>query len=391
MNKKYFETENKRKRAKKIEYLETEKSIYNDDDKLFPRKKWLDFTFRIEETKYVNKILSEIFWEPIGGDDKFDDYLKMKQLRDNKAIASVIIQTWCDNYCTFCIVPFTRWWEVSRDEWEIIKEVHEAVDYWAKEITLLGQNVNSYWKQLKKWSWNQEKLMWNDGIKKSPFRELLEEVNQISWIDRIRFFSSNPHDMTKDILDAHFELDKMCNYLHFALQSWSDEILIKMNRKHSYNDFKKLVEYLRWKDPLFWISTDIITWFSWETDRMFEQTISALDEIIFDFIYIARYSVRPGTIAAKQFPDDVPQEVKAKRWHKLNEILYASIQKRNNLMLWKVEEILIEWKKDALYYWRTRNFKEVHFTGSEKITQWEIVQVKIEKLNDWNIEWTIID
>lgn len=139
--------------------------------------------------------------------------------------------------------------------------------------------------------------------------------------------------MTRDILDAHFDLKSTCNYLHFALQSGSTEMLKKMNRRHSYEDFRDMVYYLREKDPLFSISTDIIVGFSGETEEMFQETIKAFEECIFDFAYIARYSVRPNTAAAKVLPDDVPDSVKAERWHILNEILLKNITKRNTLML----------------------------------------------------------
>jgi len=139
--------------------------------------------------------------------------------------------------------------------------------------------------------------------------------------------------MTKDILDAHFDLEKTCNYLHFALQSGSDEMLKKMNRKHTYKEFKQMVDYLRNKDPYFAISTDIIVGFSGETEEMFQETVKAFKECEFDFVYIARYSVRPGTIAAKIYPDDVPEEEKARRWHILNDLLLESIQKRNKMRI----------------------------------------------------------
>lgn len=139
--------------------------------------------------------------------------------------------------------------------------------------------------------------------------------------------------MTQDILDAHFDLDHTCNYLHFALQSGSNTLLKKMNRRHSYEDFKAMVQYLRSRDPLFSISTDIIVGFSGESDEMFADTIKAFEELEFDFAYIARYSVRPNTIASKIMPDDVPDEIKAQRWHTLNNLLLKNVQKRNTLML----------------------------------------------------------
>lgn len=381
-----------RNNAKKISILNNKSEIFNNDDKIFPRTRWkIDFVLRIEDTKFIPIILSGIYNEKIWVEYKYDNYLKAKQLRENPSQATIIIQTWCDNYCTYCIVPYTRWIEKSRTIKDIIIETKEAVKNWAKEITLVWQNVNSYWKQwVDSKFWNEEKSKFNTGLNKSPFRQLLEEVNKIEWVERIRFTSSNPHDMTQDILDAHFELDKMCNYLHLALQSWSDEILKKMNRKHKYLDFKKMVNYLREKDPSFWISTDIIVWFSWETSKMFEETVKAFKECEFDFVYNARYSVRKGTIAAKIFPDDISEEIKAERWHTLNNLLLENIKKRNTKMLWKTEEVLIWWEKDWLFYGRTRNFKEVHFQKKDWLKIWNFVKVKISELDRYVLKWDLI-
>lgn len=379
-------------KSKNITLIKDENSIFNNDDKLFPRaNNKLDFTLRIEDVKYLTLILTHILKEPIWSDFAFDDYLKQKQLRENPSLATIIIQTWCDNYCTYCIVPYTRWKENSRKISDILEEAKEAVKNWAKEITLVWQNVNSYWKQwVSRKFWNEEKGKWNDWLWKSPFRELLEEINKIEWLDRIRFTSSNPHDMTQDILDAHFELDKMCNYLHFALQSGYDKILKKMNRRHKYQDFKKMVDYLRSRDPLFSISTDIIVWFSSETPDDFEETIKAFRECEFDFTYNARYSVRKWTIAEKMYPDDISTEIKAERWHKLNDILLENIQKRNTKMLNRVEKILINSEKDWDFVWRTRNFKEVRFPKKEWLKIWDLVDVKILELDRYVLKWELI-
>lgn len=393
MNWKYLEDYKRDKnRAKDIIKLKEKTEIFNNDDKLFPRSDWkLDFVLRIEDTNYLPHILTHILWENIGKDYTFNDYLKSKQLRENPAQAIIIIQTWCDNYCTYCIVPYTRWKEKSRSIDDIVLEAKEAVSNWAKEITLVWQNVNSYGKQwIDKKFWNEEKGKWNDWLWKSPFRQLLEEINRIKWLDRIRFTSSNPHDMTQDILDAHFELDKMCNYLHFALQSWSDEVLKKMNRRHKYLDFKKMVEYLRSKDPLFAISTDIIVWFSWETEEMFNETIKSFKECQFDFTYNARYSIRKWTIAAKIYPDDISNEIKASRWHKLNDELLESLKIRNELMLNREEEILISWEKEWEFFWRTRNFKEVRFLKKNWLKIWDIVKVRITKLERYVLLWELV-
>lgn len=377
--------------SKKINTLNDSKEIFNNDDKLFPRNNnKIDFVLRIEDIKFLPLMLTHIYNESIWSDYKFDDYLKSKQLRESNFSATIIIQTGCDNYCTFCIVPYTRWKENSRSIEDIVNEAKEAVLSWAKEITLVWQNVNSYWKQfVDRKYWNEEKWKWNEWLWKSPFRNLLEELDKIEWLDRIRFTSSNPHDMTQDILDAHFDLKKTCNYLHFALQSGSNDMLKRMNRKHTYQDFKKQVDYLRSRDPFFSISTDIIVWFSGETEYMFDETIKAFKECEFDFTYNARYSVRTWTIASKIYPDDVSDEVKANRWHLLNEELLKSITKRNTSMLWKIEEILISWQKDEYFFGRTRNFKEVYFIA-DNVSIWDIVNVKIIELDRYVLKWEIV-
>ena len=381
-----------RNKSKKINLLKDSSEIFNNDDKLFPRARgFLDFTLRIEDIRFLTLMLTHIYWESIWNDSKFDDYLKSKQLRENPYSATIIIQSWCDNFCTFCIVPYTRGRETSRSIEEIVAEAREAVAAWAKEITLVWQNVNSYGKQfVDKKYWNEEKSKWNSWAWKSPFRQLLEALDQIEWLDRVRFTSSNPHDMTEDILDAHFDLRTTCNYLHIALQSGNNTVLKKMNRRHKYEDFKKIVEYLRKKDPNFSISTDIIVWFSWETDEMFQDTVKAFDELNFDFAYNARYSVRKWTIASKMLPDDVSDEIKAERWHILNNKLLENILKRNKKMLWTIEEVLVSGQKDEFFFWRTRNFKEIYFEANEnEVKIWDLVKVKLTELDRYVIKWEL--
>ena len=381
-----------RNKSKKINLLKDSSEIFNNDDKLFPRARgFLDFTLRIEDIRFLTLMLTHIYWESIWNDSKFDDYLKSKQLRENPYSATIIIQSWCDNFCTFCIVPYTRGRETSRSIEEIVVEAREAVAAWAKEITLVWQNVNSYGKQfVDKKSWNEEKSKWNSWAWKSPFRQLLEALDQIEWLDRVRFTSSNPHDMTEDILDAHFDLRTTCNYLHIALQSGNNTVLKKMNRRHKYEDFKKIVEYLRKKDPNFSVSTDIIVGFSWETDEMFQDTVKAFDELNFDFAYNARYSVRKWTIASKMFPDDVSDEIKAERWHILNNKLLENILKRNKKMLWTIEEVLVSGQKDEFFFWRTRNFKEIYFEANEnEVKIWDLVKVKLTELDRYVIKWEL--
>ncbi len=375
-----------------ITLLDSEEGLYNYDDELFIRSAYIDAVFRIEEVGMITKILSVISGEEIGNDAKFNEYLAVKQLQENPASANIIIQTGCDNFCSFCIVPHTRGREVSRSQDEIVAEIAEVVKNGTKEVTLLGQNVNSYGKETKKKLWNAEALTWDKKeIFKTPFRELLEKINEIDGLDRIRFTSSNPHDMTRDILDAHFDLPKMCPYLHFALQSGSNSMLRRMNRKHTYEDFKTQVEYLRSHDPLFAISTDIIVGFPGETEEEFQATVQAMREIQFDFAYIARYSSRSGTLATTRYEDDISHTEKARRWDILNSLLRETVQNRAKLMIGRTEAILISGEaKDNMMVGRTRNFKEVYIPRDETIHIGDIVQVHITELDRWVLRGEVV-
>ncbi len=517
--------EYKRQNAEKIVLLDSSEALENYDDELFLRSQSIDFVFRIEEVSYLTKILSLITGEDIGNDAKFNEYLAVKQLQENPSSANIIIQTGCDNFCTFCIVPHTRGRESSRPSDEIVAEIEQVVKSGTKEITLLGQNVNSYGKETRAKLWNSEALKWSEApfvkggrgdfsrkthipyredlvekakelrknmtwpektiwysllnwdkigwfrflrqkplldyivdfycdelnlvieidgeshiwieeydkkrtedlnavgisvirftndevlknlewvyenivqqikilrpsgtsfakeVFKTPFRELLEKIDDIDGIDRIRFTSSNPHDMTRDILDAHFELPNMCNYLHIALQSGSDTMLTRMNRKHTYADFKSQVDYLRDRDTLFSISTDIIVGFPGETEDEFQATARAMRECQFDFAFIARYSSRSGTLATTRYEDDISSQEKARRWTILNDILRETAKNRNLLMIGREEEILItgEWKDETLVG-RTRNFKEVFIPYTPDIKIGDIVLVKIVEGSGW--------
>lgn len=365
-----------------ITLLGKEGNFWNWDDPLLLRSNDIDLVFRIEETWYLTKMLSVILDRDFGNDEKWEEYLKITQIRAEGNSANVIIQTGCDNYCTFCIVPYTRGREISRPIPEIVEEVKNLVKEGVTEVTLLGQNVNSYGKLTRKKLWNPEALTWGKKDVTTPFRELLNELGNIDWLDRIRFTSSNPHDMTPDILNAHFEVSGLCPYLHMALQSWSDDILKRMNRKHLYQDFKAQVEYLRSQDPLFAISTDIIVGFPWETLEEFELTAKAMQECEFDYAFIARYNTRNGTVASK-WEDDVPAREKARRWSILNDILQKTAHARNTRMIGRKEEILITSGTDDSWTGRTRNFKEVYIPKDPAISIGATVLVKITSLDGW--------
>ena len=175
----YLDPKSTRKNAHTITRIHDEHSVFNNDDRLFSRSSHIDFIFRIEEVATVPKLLSIMCDADIGSDDMFQNYLDVKQARDNTSSANIIIQTGCDNYCTFCIVPFTRGREISRPIDDIMQEVQEVVKNGATEVTLLGQNVNSYGKERAPKLWDPDALTWRDKDVKTPFRALLEELDAI--------------------------------------------------------------------------------------------------------------------------------------------------------------------------------------------------------------------
>jgi tRNA-2-methylthio-N6-dimethylallyladenosine synthase len=370
----------------------------------------IDFVFRIEEVGHLPKILSAVTGEDVGNDEKWEEYLKMRQHRENPTQANVIIQTGCDNFCAFCIVPHTRGRELSRPVSDVVAETSEAVAGGAKEIWLLGQNVNSYGKETRAKLWDPEALTWNFGTKtggsgsasqnlkegfgesdrfavlpsKTPFRELLEAVGAVEGVRRLRFTSSNPHDMTRDILDAHFEIPAMMPYLHLALQSGSDAVLRRMNRKHTVADFRAQVEYLRSKDPFFAVSTDLIVGFPGETEEDFQATLAVMEACQFDFAFIARYSSRKGTMATDKLGDDIPAEIKADRWNRANAVLEGLAARRNAMMVGRTDEVLVTGKgRTGGFVGRTRNFKETFFETEGLVSVGDIVPVRITGVDGW--------
>ena len=225
---------------------------------------------------------------------KFEVYDSLFPSRIEGINAWVSIMRGCDKFCTFCIVPFTRGRERSRSVKSIIAEVENVVSKGFVEITLLGQNVNSY------------------RVPEGSFTELLSEVSKVKGINRIRYTSPHPQDMTDDVLQIMSERDNICNYIHLPLQSGSDRILSRMNRTYSSEKFLLLVDRIREYMPDCAISTDIIVGFPGETEQDFKDTMSVVEQVEFNFSYMFKYSSRPGT-KASEYSDQISEKVKQNR------------------------------------------------------------------------------
>ena len=240
--------------------------------------------------------------------------------RDSKIKASVTIMNGCNNFCTYCIVPYVRGRERSRNPKDIIKEVKELAKSGYKEITLLGQNVNSYLRVEREKNIEFEKYNEIDS-----FAKLLEEIAKIEGIERIRFVSPHPKDFTDDVIEAISSSPKICKLIHLPLQSGSTKVLNEMNRKYTKNQYLELVEKMKKQIPNLTLSTDIIVGFPGETEEDFEDTLDVVRKVNFEQVYMFIYSRRVGTPADKM-ENQIPEEIKHKRFDRLKKLVESGIE-----------------------------------------------------------------
>lgn len=291
------------------------------------------------------------------------------RLDKNGVSAFVSIMRGCNNMCTYCVVPYTRGVERSRDPQTIVKEVRELVDAGYREVTLLGQNVNSY-------KWAETK-----GLIKhtTNFSDLLEMVALVDPRLRVRFSTSHPKDLSDDVLHTMAMYENICNHIHLPVQSGSSRMLKLMNRKYTREDYLGRITAIREIIPDCSISTDIIAGFCTETELDHDQTISLMQEVGYDFAYMFKYSERPNTKAANKYEDDVPEDIKTRR---LTEIIdlqgkLSEISKRKDIG--KSFEVLIEGeskKSKEYFYGRTTHNKVVVFPRENyKVCDFVYVQI----------------
>ena len=278
------------------------------------------------------------------------------RLSSNGVTAFVSITRGCDNMCTFCVVPFTRGRERSRDPKSILEEIQNLKDSNYKEITLLGQNVDSYlWyggglkKDFKKASSLQKKTS-------IDFAKLLKLVGEAFPEIRIRFSTSNPQDMNLEVIKTMASYPNICNYIHLPVQSGSDSVLKEMNRQHTRKEYLELIKQIKSLIPNCGISHDMITGFPNETDEDHNQTLSLMREVKYDFGYMFKYSERPGTFAAKKFEDNVDEEVKKVRLQEIIDLQQSHSKFRTKQYVGKTVEVLIEKEsKKSNSHWAGRN------------------------------------
>ncbi|MBU5437623.1 tRNA (N6-isopentenyl adenosine(37)-C2)-methylthiotransferase MiaB [Tissierella sp. MSJ-40] len=290
--------------------------------------------------------------------------------------AFVNIMYGCNNFCTYCIVPYTRGREKSREPENILKEIEGLAKTGCKEITLLGQNVNSYGKTLDY---------------KYTFADLLADVNKIDGIERIRFMTSHPKDLSEELIEAYTKLDKLCEHLHLPVQSGSNKVLKSMNRKYTREDYLHLVQKLKKAVPDIAITTDLIVGFPGETEEDFNDTLNLVKQVEYDSAYTFLYSIREGTIAAKM-ENQIDDKTKHDRFQRLLDTLYPISLEQNKKSLNKIVQVLVEdisKNNENVLTGRTRTGKLVHFEGDKNLIG-QLVNVKITTVKTFTLEGSLV-
>lgn len=305
--------------------------------------------------------------------------------RDSNVKASVTIMNGCNNFCSFCIVPYVRGRERSREPRDIINEVQELAKQGYKEITLLGQNVNSYLRVEQQKNIPFEEY---DGV--NSFATLLKAINKIDGIERIRFVSPHPKDFTDDVIEAIAECDKVCKLVHLPLQSGNTDILRIMNRRYTKEQFLELVDKMKAKIPNLTLSTDIIVGFPGETDEQFEDTLDVVRKVKFEQVYMFIYSRRVGTPGDKM-PNQVPEEDKHRRFDKLKALFESQIEETNQKYIGTTQKVLVEGESKnnpEMLTGRTDSNKVVIFEGPKELKD-QIIDVKIVSQHMWFLKGEI--
>ena len=317
-------------------------------------------------------------------DGKIYEGLPIK--RDSKIKASVTIMNGCNNFCSYCIVPYVRGRERSRQPRDIIEEVKKLAKEGYKEITLLGQNVNSYLRVER-----EKNIPFEEYQGVNSFATLLRAINKIDGIERIRFISPHPKDFTDDVIEAIADCEKVCKLVHLPLQSGNTKVLKEMNRKYTKEQYLNLVEKMKNKIPNLTLSTDIIVGFPGETDEEFEDTLEVVEKVRFEQVYMFIYSRRVGTPGDKM-QNQIPENIKHKRFDKLKALVESQIEENNKKYIGTTQKILVEGESknnSNMLSGRTESNKVVIFEGSKELID-KIINIKIISQHMWYLKGEIL-
>ncbi|GAB6184404.1 tRNA (N6-isopentenyl adenosine(37)-C2)-methylthiotransferase MiaB [Thermodesulfovibrio hydrogeniphilus] len=340
-------------------------------EKLLEKAPYIDYIIGPDNISLIENIIERNFHEKLLIHENPDIHkINLPAQRKEPVKAWVNIIYGCNNYCSYCVVPYTRGRERSRPAENIVDEIRLLAEGGYKEVTLLGQNVNSY----------------KDG--EIDFPALLEKINDIEGIERIRFVTSHPKDLSKRLVEVIRDCSKVCEHIHLPLQAGSTKILKLMNRKYTYEEYLEKIHLLRDTIPEIAITSDIIVGFPQETDEDFEKTIYALKEIQFDGIFAFKFSPRPGTPGAR-LEGQINEELKSQRLTEILKIQDKITELKNKRLEGTIQEVLVEGKdEEGFTTGRTRTNKIVKIDS--EIYPGEIIKVKINKAHRHSLEGVIL-
>ena len=301
--------------------------------------------------------------------------------RGQLVAAHVPVVLGCSHACTFCIIPFRRGVERSRPVAEIMAEARSLVAQGVKEITLLGQIVDRYGYDLKS--------VTSDLQSSTPLVDVLRLLNDLPGLERIRFLTSHPNWMTDELLDAVADLAKVCEHIEVPVQAGDDEVLTRMKRGYTAGDYRRLVERIRRRLPHGSIATDIIVGFPGETDAQFQATYDLLAELRLDVAHIAKYSVRPQTVAQRTMADDVPPEEKERRRKAIEDLQESIVGQINAQMMGQTVEVLVEGEHKGKWRGRTRTNKLVFFEDTRADWRGKLASVEITWTGPWSMQGVV--
>ncbi|MCH9630741.1 MAG: tRNA-2-methylthio-N(6)-dimethylallyladenosine synthase [Chlamydiia bacterium] len=341
-------------------------------ESLFRKLPHIDFVLGTNNITDLNSVLDEVMTtnkQTLRTDSQFEenlDYLVAK--RDDKVKAYVSIIRGCDKFCTYCVVPYTRGQEVSRPPEDIVNECKKLASEGYKEVTLLGQNVNSYGKDQKEWN--------------CLFHDLLYRLDKIEGLERVRFMTSHPIDITRELMEGIRDLDSLCEFVHFPIQAGSSRVLKKMHRIYTKEQYLEKVAMLKEIVPNVSLGTDIIVGFPTETEEEFQETYDALKDIRYSVAFLFAYSARKGT-PAMRWKDDVPEEIKQERLQRLMELQDTIYAEQRQELLGAEMEVLVDKRgsRDGKLKGRTRCWKNVVFEHPDDAAIGTLQTVKIHSYN----------
>ncbi len=353
------------------------------DGTLRARVKAADLFFATAEMIHLPRWIAELRPEWIIEGDAVEDYLKINPKRQSSIQAYVSIQTGCNHFCTYCVVPYARGLVRNRPLADILKEVKDLSAQGIKEITLLGQVVNAY-------KASDHNIFQPSNPYQNHFAALLWELNQTDGIERIHWTAAHPLQMDDQVIHA-LTLPKQINYLHLPVQSGSTEMLRRMNRKYTREKFLEIVEKIKTVRPGIALGTDIIVGFCGETDKDFEDTVDLFKTCDFDISYTAQYSPRSGTLAYRLYTDDITADVKKQRWQTLQNLMEETALRKNQAYQDKIINVFVENRDGEWLVGTNDELKRVRIkAGESEVVPGAIIQAKITKPMTWILEGEIV-